>query len=982
MTDAQRFKRAEELFHAALERLPGERDSFIAQACGGDQKLVREVKSLLGYAEEAKQLLEDPAAAATTQEVPSDPARRWVGRRIRGYEVLSPLGTGGMGEVYRAKDTTLGREVALKVLPEAFSHDPELVSRFRREARLLASLNHPNIAAIYGLEEDDGQLLLALELVEGETLQGRLERGALPIGEALEIAKQIAEGLEAAHEKGIVHRDLKPANLKVTKDGTVKILDFGLAKAYGGEAEAAADGGLSQSPRMSRQMTEAGVIIGTAAYMSPEQARGATVDKRADIWAFGVVLFEMLTGKRLFTAETLSDTLAAVLTQEIDWRVLPASTAPGHRRLLERCLDRDSKQRLRDIGEARVALEQPLGTPDAFRVSSGVRALPWVIAVSATVSALALWAPWRLARETDPPVRLSAELGANASLSTELGPAAILSPDGRLLAFVASQGAESWPASGLLHIRPLEQLDAAPLSGTEGARNPFFSPDGKWIAFFADGKLKKVSVSGGAAVTTLCDAANDRGGTWAEDGTIFFTPQPGVGLSRVSSAGGTPQTLTTPDPASQENTHHWPQALFGGKAVLYTAGFRGNFEDASLVVHTLEGDTRKVLHRGGYHGRYVASGQLVFIHEGTLFAAPFDPDRLELTDQPVPTLESVIANPGNGGAQFAFSSDGTLVYQRGEDLGLGLPIQWMDQEGKLRPLHAAPGAYRNLRFSPDGRRLALDIVEGTNRDVWVYESGRDSLSRLTFEPGHDGYPEWTPDGRRIAFSSTRVGQAAGNLFWQPADGTGEAERLTESKNWQFPASWHPSGKFLAFWEQDQHATFDILILPLTEDEASGWKPGKPTVFLDSPFNESDAAFSPDGRWLAYGSNESGRYEVYVRPFPGPGGKWQVSRAGGRWPVWSRIRRELYYHSADGRITMAAYTVEGDSFRAEMPRVWSPGLVPARGIFGGRRYDLHPDGERLAVLKASGEEAEARRDHVILIQNFFDELRRIAPAGRR
>ncbi len=897
-----------------------------------------------------------------------------LGTRLGPYEILSPLGAGGMGEVFRARDTKLNRDVAIKVLPSAFAQDSERVARLRREAQLLASLNHPNIAAIHGLEESEGVVALALELVEGEDLAERLTRGAIPVDEAVAIAKQIAEGLEAAHEKGIVHRDLKTSNLKLTKDGTIKILDFGLAKAYGGEAQAASE--LSQSPTRSRQMTEAGVIFGTAAYMSPEQARGGTVDKRADIWAFGVVLFEMLTGKRLFTGETVSDTLAAVLRQEIDWKALPASTPLGLRHLLERCLNRDAKKRLRDIGEARIALEERLGTPDAVVVSSGVRALPWAIALAATVAAVALWALWRGALQPTPPLRLSAELGAAASLSTDFGPAAILSPDGRLLAFVGSEGAEGRP---LLYLRRLEQLEAAPVSGTEGARDPFFSPDSEWIAFFADGKLKKVSVTGGAPVT-LCDAADDRGGSWAEDGTIFFAlgGQGRVGLLRVSSAGGTPSTLTTPDPASQEATHRWPQALPGGKAVLYTAHSTfGNYDDASLVVHRLSDDTKKVLHRGGYHGRYLPSGHLVFMHEGTLFAAPFDLDQLELTGLPVPALAGVSAAPGTAGAQFAFSRDGTFVYQRGESVGLAVPIQWMDREGKLRPLRAAPGVNYNIRFSPDGRRL--DIVEGRNRDVWVYEWGRDTLSRLTFDPGQDRDPVWTPDGRRIAFSSPRADQATENLYWQRADGTGEAERLTESKNPQFPMSWHPSGRFLAINELNPQTSFDILILPLTGDEASGWEPGKPTVFLNGPFYETAAAFSPDGRWLAYSSNESGRVEVYVRPFPGPGGKWQVSTVGGRLPTWSRSRKELLYLGEDGRILVAGYTVEGDSFRAEKPRVWSRGPVP-QSSFG--TYDLHPDGERVAVLKASGEEAEARRDKVVFIQNFFDELRRIAPVGRR
>ncbi len=898
------------------------------------------------------------------------------GTRLGPYEIASPLGAGGMGEVFRARDTNLNRDVAIKVLSAAFAQDSERVARFRREAQVLASLNHPNIAAIHGLEESAGILALALELVEGEDLAERLKRGAIPVGEAVAIAKQIAQGLEAAHEKGIVHRDLKPANLKLTREGTVKILDFGLAKAY--EHEPVTDGALSQSPTMSRQMTEAGVIFGTAAYMSPEQARGGTVDKRADIWAFGVVLFEMLTGKRLFTGETVSDTLAAVLRQEIDWKTLPASTSPVVRELLERCLERDPKERLRDIGDLRVVLERRLGTPEGAHVSTRVRVLPWVIALCASIAALALWAPWHTALPPAPPLRLNVGLGADASLSADFGPAAILSPDGRVLAFVASEGAEG---RSQLYLRRLEQLDAAPLAGTEGARDPFFSPDSEWIAFFADGKLKKVSVSGGAAVT-LCDAEDDRGGSWAEDGTIFFTsiPQPGVGLSRVSSAGGTPSTLTTPDPASQEITHRWPQVLPGGKTVLYTAHSAfGNYEDASLVVHTLEGNTRKVLHRGGYHGRYLPSGHLVFIHESTLFAATFHLDRLELTGQPVPVLAGVTASPDNAGAQFAFSRDGTLVYQRGE--GFATPIQWMDRKGKLQPLRAAPGVYNNIRFSPDGQRLALDIIEGKNWDLWVYEWERDTLSRLTFDPGVDRDPAWSPDGQRIAFSSTRGDQVIRNLYWQRADGTGEAQRLTEGKSQQRATSWHPSGKFLAFQENNPQTSFDILILPLEGDEASAWKPGKPTVFLNGPFGELHAAFSPDGRFLAYASNEFGRFEVYVRPFPGPGGKWQVSTAGGAWPTWSRSRRELCYRGEDERIMVASYSVEGDSFHAEKPRVWSPGLVPSWGL-GLRTYDLHPDGERVAVLKASGDEAEARRDHVTLIVNFFDELRRIAPAGRR
>jgi serine/threonine-protein kinase len=789
----------------------------------------------------------------------------------------------------------------------------------------------------------------------------------------------MAEGLEAAHEKGIVHRDLKPGNVKLTKDGEVKILDFGLAKALEGETTNEEE--LSQSPTLSRRMTEAGVILGTAGYMSPEQARGKAVDKRADIWAFGVVLFEMLSGRRLFSGETVSDTLAAVLRQEIDWKLLPASTPTSVRRLLERCLHRDPKQRLQAIGEARIAIEAREEGPAADRSAAPLwpRALTLAGAAALIGAGLMLWAPWRPGPEPATPVRLSVELGADASLAVDFGAAAILSPDGKLLVFSARKAAGERPQ---LYARRLEQLAASPLSGTEDARDPFFSPDGQWIGFFADGKLKKVAVGGGAAVT-LCDASPDeRGGTWSEDGTILFTPSgaPGEGLSRVSSAGGAADVLTTPDQAAGESAHWRPQALPGGRTVLFTAVSRdATNDDASIVVQSLPEGPKKVVHRGGYHGRYLPSGHLVYMHGGTLFAVPFDLGRLEPTGPPAPVLEGVIGNVGgNGVAQFAFSERGTLVFLPGQG-GDEVPIQWMDKDGKTEPLRALAGNYSNIRFSPDGQRLAMVLREGSERDVWVYEWGRDTMSRLTFEPGIDASPVWTPDGSRIAFSSTRADKATRNLYWQRADGTGEAERLTESKNHQEPASWHPSGKFLAFHEPLSGAR-DIWILPMEGDDASGWKPGKPAAFLIRPFFKTDAAFSPDGRWLAYSSEESGRLEVCVRPFPGPGGQWQVSEGGGRFPTWSRNRKELFYRTPESTLMVAPYAAEGDSFRAEKPRKWSPGLAPTVNPFN-RTFDLHRDGQRFAVLKAAEQRAEERRDHVVLIQNFFEELRRLAPAGK-
>lgn len=456
-----------------------------------------------------------------------------------------------------------------------------------------------------------------------------------------------------------------------------------------------------------------------------------------------------------------------------------------------------------------------------------------------------------------------------------------------------------------------------------------------------------------------------------------------MGLSRVSSAGGAPEVLTTPDPSAGESTHRWPQALPGGRAVLFTAGNAGDFEIASVVVQSLPTGPKKVVQRGGYHGRYVRSGHVVYMHEGTLFAVPFDLRRLEPAGQPAPVLQGVTATQGNGGAQFSFSDRGRLVFLPGGSPGIDVPILWLDGAGKTELLRAAPGNYNNIRFSPDGRKLAVDVRDGRERDVWVYEWARDTMSRLTFAPGEDSSPVWTPDGERMAFASTRAGGTTPNIYWQRADGAGEAERLAESMNPQFPVSWHPSGRFLAFHETNPQTRSDIMVLTMDGDEAAGLRPGKVRPFLDSGFIELHPAFSPDGRWLAYSSDESGTHEVFVRPFPGPGGKWQVSTSGGSRPTWSRNGKELFYRVAGPQpqvLMVAAYSVEGDSFRAGSPRQWSQVLVPAAGP-ASRMFDLHPDGRRVALLKAAEQPVEEKRDRIVFVEGFFEELRRIAPTGR-
>ena len=942
-----------------------------------------------------------------------------AGTKLGPYEIVAPLGAGGMGEVYRARDTKLKREVALKVLPEAFASDPDRLARVQREAELLATLNHPNIAAIYGVEESAGTYALVMELVEGPTLADLIGLRAeglplrasgapaghagLPLDDALAIARQIADALEAAHEQGIVHRDLKPANIKVREDGTVKVLDFGLAKAMEQGSGIRGQGavGAMNSPTLSIHATQAGVILGTAAYMSPEQARGKTVDRRADIWAFGVVVFEMLSGRALFAGETTTDIIAAVVTREPDLGVLPAATPPRVRVLIARCLIKDPKQRLRDIGEARIAIDRAIANPEsrASHDEPGIapgerraanatrgsrRALPWALFSAAAVGlaiVVSLWWPWRAASPVVP-IRVSAQLGVDGWVASGVigsGAAAVLSPDDTLLVFVAQRTLGG--AISQLFVRRMDQLTTAALPGTDNALSPFFSPDGKSVAFFADGKLKKIALAGGGPVT-LCDVQAGRGGSWAEDGTIVFSPAnvPGTSLWRVSAAGGTPEQITTL--ADGEVTQRFPQVLPGGKALLYMgARVTGQYEDANLIVQPLPAGPRKVVVRGGFNGRYLPSGHLLYMHGGSLVAVPFDLDRLAVTGLAVPVVDGISTIAG-GGAQFAVSAHGTLVYTPGQGSLNTFTIDWMDREGKTRPLRTTPANWSSPSFSPDGRRLAFDSNEGGQADLWVADWQRDIASRLTSSPGNHQEPVWTPDGRRIVYAADQ-NKGAFNLYWQRTDGSGEVQRLTETVNPQYPSSWHPSGKFLAFSQVNAPTSFDLMILPMEGNETSGWKPGKPYAFLASPSSETNAMFSPDGRWIAYQSSERGHTEVYVRPFPGPGGKWTISTTGGSLPTWSRNRQELLYATANQQIMVVPYTVDGDSFEAEKPRLWSQrSFVTRTRSETSRSFDLHPDGDRVAASVISDLQSAGQQGTVVFVFNFFDELRRLAPAGRR
>jgi len=786
------------------------------------------------------------------------------GMKLGSYQIVAQIGVGGMGEVYEARDTELGRGVAIKVLPPAFVNDPERLSRFNREARMLAALNDPNIATIYKLEDSGGTHFLIMELVPGETLRQRMARkGPVPLQEALKIAVQIAQALEVAHEKGIIHRDLKPSNVKLTPDGKIKVLDFGLAKAFAGETGS----DLSESPTVSAAATARGEFLGTAAYMSPEQARGKEMDKRTDIWSFGCLLYELLSGKQAFAGETVTDTIAKILQGEPDWTAFPANTPAQLCSLLRRCLQKDRTSRLRDVGDARIEIQEALGAP---RPSAAVIPPPrraifrWALIAGLAclvAAALAGIATWLLKPSPTSGSRMVARTVLNLPPGDQLAaldyPAIAISPDGTQIAYVAMRG-----STRQIYVRALDSLEPRPLSGTEGANTPFFSPDGQWLGFVTGGRLKKISLGGGPAMI-LESVSNNRGASWSSKGMIAFTPTASSPLLQISDSGGGSQALTLLQKG--ENSHRWPDFLPDGAAVLFTA----TGATPAIAVQSLRSGERRDLVLGGTSPGYASSGHLLYVQGGKLMAVAFDARRLQVTGTAVPVAEGVLQAGGlTNGSQYSISATGSLVYIPGGAADAERLV-WVTRSGIEQPLAAPPHAYVYPRISHDGRRVAVSIAE-QDIELWVYDLTRDTLSRLTFGGNVNFIPIWTMDGKRVAFYSNKEGPQ--DIFWELADGSGGLERLTSGDNPQLPGSFSPDGKLLAYFELSPTTGYDIWILRLSDHKVQ--------PFLRSQFNEAAPAFSPDGRWLAYVSDESGRYEVYVQSYPGSGGKYQVSTEGG------------------------------------------------------------------------------------------------------
>ena len=915
------------------------------------------------------------------------------GQRLGAYDVGPLVGAGGMGEVYRARDAKLNRNVAIKVLLPAVANDAERLARFRREAQTLASLNHPGIAQIYGLEDSVSGPFLVMELVEGPTLADRIATGVLPIEEALAIARQLVDALEAAHERGIIHRDLKPANIKVCDDGTVKILDFGLAKAL--DPAAGSDpGAMANSPTItSPAMTQAGLILGTAAYMSPEQAKARVVDKRTDIWAFGCVLYEMLTARRAFDGEDVTDTIAAIIKGDPNWNALPADTPAQIRLLLRRCLEKERRARIGDIAVARFLLNETIaphpGSGAAVihdRPATSRRLVAAALAGFAVCGAIAASA-WLLLRPREAPVtpvRFTFTPPAESPLIVQGNDRDLaVAPDGSFIVY--RSGTAALLRSHLM-VRGINELEPRVLAGTENARFPFISADGRWVGFQVGSEIRKVAMAGGPATVVCANNGTARGASWGEDDFIVFgSPE---GLRRVPAGGGEPTLLTKTDGERREQ--HWlPYVLPGAKWALFTVFPGIDFASSRLEAIEIATGQRKTILPAGHDATYVASGHLVYgivapaletgTRRGSLRAVRFDPVRVETTGDSLNLLDFVRLGNVSPVLNYTLSTQGDLAFVAGDVSPGAQPpraLVWVDRKGQETPIAAPQRRYAIPRISPDGTRVAIDVRDQTN-DIWIWDFNRQTLSALSRDPAVDMSPIWTPDGRRVIWTSTRGGGNP-NLYWQAADGTGAPERLSTNMTNQFPTSISPDGGTIVLFGASGNlmSAMDLFTLNLKDSPRQG------IPLVSAAGLDFGGEVSPDGRWLAYHSNESGEAQVYVRPFPNVNdGRWQVSNAGGTRAVWSRNGRELFYLDRDGRVSSVSVT-PGASFTATAPaRILNTSYYSGASTLGLdlRGYDVSLDGQRFLMVKESEPASGRPVVSVTVVLNWFEELNQRLPA---
>jgi len=985
MPHPDRWERVRTLLEALIDRPVNDRPKFLASACANEPDIRREVESLLNAHDAAAGFLEPERRplSRTGTPIEADSPGLQPGTRLGAFEVVAPLGSGGMGQVYRARDTRLDRNVALKVLAPDLARSASSRERFEREAQAISRLTHPHICVLYdvgsiSLPGEGERQFLVMELVQGETLGARLSRGPLPIDQAVRLAIQIADALAAAHTHGIVHRDLKPANIMLTKSG-VKLLDFGLALFQPGSA--------GQRRDASGPSTDIGLLAGTLPYISPEQLEGREPDTRADMFSFGAVLFEIVTGRRMFGGTTDASVIPAILsTPPPAGQIKP----PTLDYVIRTCVARDPEDRWATMHDVRLQLqwigEQGLSavgepSPVTGNRPRWQRAISWAVAAALAVLAGMGISDWRRSEIAvrNPTHRLSVDLGATGTLPLTDVPIA-LSADGAWLAFVARTGKDA----PLLHVRRLDQLTATPLGGTAGASTPCFSPDAQWVAFFADGKLKKVPVTGGA-VLPLADAPEPRGMWWAEDDRIVFAPHYRAGLMRVSSFGGSTEQLTTL--RDGEISHRFPQVLPGGGAVLYTASTEVNIGLGSTVmIQPLPSGQPRLVQGGAYFGRYVRSGHILYVQNDGLHAVPFDARRLQVTGPAGLTLDAVESDSTRGSAQLTVASVGTMVYVRGTNRFGPRPMAWLDRAGTLASLRTIPADWSNAAFSPDGTRVAMDLRSGNDTNIHVYDLERNTLTPVTSEPTNEDFPVWTADGSRLVYRSFRSATDPSGyaIMWKHADGSGDAQVLVRSEIPLRPGSWHPTRNILAYAATASVNNDDLMILPVEGDEAGGWRAGTPTPYIRTSARERAPQFSPDGKWLAYASNESGRDEIYVRPFPGPGERVTVSSEGGENPTWSPARSELVFAAPAGdylRVLMvASYSLSNAGFRVTKTHPWSERAIRVRVLLGDRVYALHPDGKRAAIAPLAEQETSART-RLTVVSNLFEQLGAIAPAAR-